>query len=178
MMPRIFHPYFAAFLLSSLAALPTVAHAGESLIPNGDFASGMDGWSLNKLEHTEADAAVEAIENGKHAIHIKVPQAGAKRYFVQLLRNNIRLSADKTYHLRFRARSQPGCELILLAATNHGKYNEIWRQEHITVKPEWSDVTADIKPTATDDTAIILFSGLAAQSGDYWLTDITLEEAN
>ncbi len=172
---KFLRPYAAAFLFAG-ALFPLATQAGESLISNGDFTSGMDGWGLNKLEHTDAEATPETIENGKHAIHIKVPQPGAKRYYVQLVHGGVHLHADKTYHLRFRAKCQPAGQIVLLAATNHTKFTEVWRQENVAVKTEWSDFTADFKSNVTDDGAVLLFSGLAAQAGDYWLTDISLEE--
>ena len=166
-------PLFAA-LLFSVAAFPTHARAGESLVTNGDFTNNMDGWSLNKMENTEATSTIEPAEKGKQAIHINVPQAGAKRYFVQLVHKSVPLHADKTYHLHFRARSKPAGEIVVLAAYFHGKYEELWRQEKVTVKEEWADYSFDFKPKDSDDDAQIIFSGLAAQAGGYWFTDVTL----
>lgn len=161
------------FLLSA-ALVSTGAKADEPLIPNGRFTSGMDGWSVTRLEKTVAESKLEAGENGQQAIHLKIPQAGAKRYFVQLVHKDLQFHAGKTYHLHFRARCKPAGEIAVIAASNHDKYEELWRQEHIAITEQWADYTCDIKPKDSDDGAVLIFNGLAAQAGEFWFADVSM----
>jgi hypothetical protein len=140
----------------------------------GDFAAGLDNWKLNLIEGAAAQVSMEPAGNGQEAIHIVVPRPTAKRYYVQLVCSGVSLQAGKTYHLHFRARSKPGGDIVVLAASYHGKYEELWRQENIVLGEAWADYTCDIKPASTDDLAQLILSGLGARAGDYWFAGISL----
>jgi redox-sensitive bicupin YhaK (pirin superfamily) len=162
-------------LLFSVALLLTPARAGEPLITNGNFADGMTGWRLNLLESASATATVEAGEEGKKAVHVKVPQTSPKRWLVQLVHLGVKLEADKTYHLKFRARCTPAASLsVMTGAVHEGKFAELSRNDGMAITEKWADYTCDVKPKSAEADGHLIFSGLAAQAGDYWFTDVTL----
>ena len=172
-MPKLLFAFLAASLLSTVL-WPIHAKADEPLIANGSFTYGMEDWRLNVLEGATATSHIETTENGGHAIQIEVPRAEAKRWLVQLVHTGVQLHADKVYHLHFRARCKPAGPIAVMAASFHDKFVESWRQEGIAIGEKWTDCSCEIKPQYSDDDAQIIFSGLAAQAGDYWFADISM----
>lgn len=167
-------PAVAAFL--ALASL-TVRAAGDEQIPVQNAFAGHNGnWVLNLMEGTKGEVNSETVD-GKPAVRITVPTAGTKRYHVQLLCKGVSMQADKTYRLHFRVRSKPDADLSVVAATFHGKFEELWRQDHVTSKDGWTEYNCDIKPKTSDDSAQIIFGGLAGVAGDYWLADVSIGES-
>ncbi|MBE7158851.1 MAG: carbohydrate binding domain-containing protein [Rhodospirillales bacterium] len=155
---------------------PTVHAAGDTQVPvSADFANHNGNWVLNLMESTKGEADSETVE-GKPTVHIKVPVAGAKRYYAQLLCKGISLQADRTYHVHFRVRSKPDADLSVIAGTFHGKFEELWRQDHVASKDAWTEYDYDIKPKSSDADAQIIFGGFAGVAGDYWLTDVSIGE--
>ncbi len=181
--PRLYLPPFMnkfhLLRLSALLALalPASRAVADTQTPvSADFAGHNGQWQLNLMEGTQADASSETVEGGKKAIHITVPVAGAKRYFVQLVCKGISLQADKTYRLHVRVRSKPDADLAVVAGSFHGKFEELWRQDHLASKDGWTEYNCDIKPGKTDSDAQISLSGLAGVAGDYWFADVSISE--
>ena len=153
---------FRLLRLSILLAftLPAVRAAADSQTPvSADFAGNNGVWQLNLMENTKAEASSESTEGGKKAIHITVPVAGAKRYYAQLVCKNLSLQAGKTYRLHFRVRSKPDADLAVVAGSFHGKFEELWRLDHLASKEEWTEYNLDVKPSKSDSEGQISFSG-------------------
>ena len=165
----------AAALLLCAGSFSTRAAADRQVAVSADFAGHIGNWVLNTLEGTKAEASSETAD-GKPAVHIRVPVAGAKRYHVQLLCKGVSLQEGKTYRLHFRVRSQPDADLSVVAGTFHGKFEELWRQDHVASKDAWTAYDCEVRPKTGDAEAQIIFGGLAGVAGDYWLTDVSFGE--
>lgn len=166
-----------ARLLLFAIALPASLFAGSPLFTNGDFSAGMDGWNLLCMENTPAVAEVREIENGKHAVCVTVQAAGAKGYYVQLVRANVSLDAGKSYRLSFRARSKGDANITVNLWPRESSASEaLWQTNPIPVTGEWKEYHYDIDPHGTSGDLNLDFGGLAAQPGEYWFTDISLTE--
>ncbi len=168
----------ALALLYSLNTISGLRAAPAELIANPSFDNGMEGWQPEKLEGTEATFEVKEIEGGKHALCITVPQAGAKRYFVQLLHPlNIPLTGGKSYTLSFRARSKPGTPILVIIRGQTTSSGEIWRENQVALTEDWQSYSYTFTPPKDDLATTFLFSGLAAAAGEYAFTDVSLQEA-
>ena len=176
-MPKYRAPLFTALLIS-LGAFASGANADEQIPLPGDFATGMGTWVVNTMEHTAASTASEPGDQGKTAVHITVPKAGDKRYYVQLVCKGVPLHSGTTYHLHFRAHSKPDCEISVVTGSYQGKFTELSRQDHVALAGKWADYTCDFSPKENDDTAQVIFGGLAAQAGEYWFENVSLTEGN
>lgn len=163
--------------LAALLVLQGSLYGGTPLFPNGDFSDGMKGWNLLCLEKTPAVAEVRAIENGKHAVCVTVPVAGAQGYYVQFVQRNIVITGDKSYKLSFRARSKIAATITLnLWPTEGSNPHALWRVDQVAVTDAWKDYSYDIDPKGESGNFNLDFGGLAKQAGEYWLTDIGLDE--
>lgn len=150
------------------------AFAGENLIFNGDFATGLEGWRLDRMQNAQASVDVRDGGEGRSAVVVKVLEQAEKRYFVQLVQKGIPLDAGKTYRLTFRGRCDPDAAIVVKLIENQAPYLEMWSEDHITLNGEWKEVTFEFKPKASQDEAVLVLSGLAQQPGDYWFSDISL----
>lgn len=162
------------FLFLALSFSCVAAFAGENLIVNGDFATGLEAWRLDRMQNAQASVDVRDSGDGRNAVVIKVLEQAEKRYFVQLVQKGVSLDADKTYRLSFRGRSDPEASIVVKLIENQAPYLEMWSEDHITLGSEWKEVTFEFKPKASQDEAVLVLSGLAQQPGDYWFSDISL----
>jgi hypothetical protein len=162
---------FSVFLLllSCAAAL-----AGDNLIVNGDFATGLEGWRLDRMENAQAAVEIRDADDGRSAAVVKVLQQAEKRYFVQLAQKGVSLDADKTYRLTFRGRADPEASIVLKLLENQSPFLELWSEDHIALNGDWKEITFEFKPKASQDDAVLVLSGLAQQPGEYWFTDVSL----
>jgi hypothetical protein len=62
----------------------------------------------------------------------------------------------------------------MTGALHDGKFEESSRHEGIALTDKWADYTCDLTPRTSDDDAHLIFTGLAAQAGDYWFTDVSM----
>jgi acetyl esterase/lipase len=158
---------------------PSILPAAQTeLITNPAFESGLDTWQPQNLQGTKASFEIKPIENGKHAICITVPQAGEKRYYVQILHPIYSLlSASKSYTLSFRARSKPGAPIVVFVRASKTPPGEMWRQDPIVLTEDWKDYSYTFTPGADSQANYLTISGLAAQAGEYWFTNVSLQES-
>jgi hypothetical protein len=160
---------FLFVVLSCAAAL-----AGDNLIVNGDFATGLEGWRLDRMQNAQASVEVRDGGDGRGAVVVKVLEQAEKRYFVQLVQKGVSLDAGKTYRLTFRGRSDPDASVVIKLIENQAPYLEMWSEDHIALGSDWKEVTFEFKPKASQDEAVLVLSGLAQQPGDYWFSDVSL----
>ena len=167
----------AASAPATAAALPPGVPVGENLLANGDFAHDLDSWKLDRTNDTPADVKVEAVDGGKHAAHVTVPQAAEKRFYVQLTEKQaFPLAEGKKYTLSFRARSKPEAQAVVVMSPGHGQWEALARQDNIQITQDWKDYSFTIAPIHGADQAVITISGLAAKTAEYWFTDVSLKE--
>jgi hypothetical protein len=163
-------------LLTSFALLLSCAavFAGENLILNGDFATGLEGWRLDRMQNAQAAIEVRDAGDGRSAAVIKVLEQAEKRYFVQLVQKGVSLDADKTYRLTFRGRSDPEASIVVKLLENQAPYLELWSEDHIGLNGEWKEVSFEFTPKASQEGAVLVLSGLAQQPGEYWFSEVSL----
>jgi acetyl esterase len=155
---------------------PDGSVAQNELISNPSFESGLDGWQAQKLEGTQATFEVKEIENGRHALCVTVPQAAEKRYYIQLVHPIYSLlSANTSYTLSFRARSQPAAPIVVIMHTGGSAPQELLRADPVDLTADWKDYTYTITPQQNSEANYLTISGLAAQPGEYWFTDVSLQ---
>jgi hypothetical protein len=161
-----------SFLLLALSCAAAVA--GENLILNGDFSSGLEGWRLDRLQNAQASIEVRDAGDGRSAAAIRVLEQAEKRYFVQLAQKGVSLEAGKTYRLSFRGRSDPDASIVVKILENQAPFPEVWSEDHINLGPEWKEVVFEFSPQVSLDEAVFVLSGLAQQPGEYWFADVSL----
>jgi len=180
--PRFALPFRAALasalLLASGSGLVAQQAAQTELITNPGFESGLDTWQPQKLQGAQATFEVKQIENGKQALCVTVAQAAEKRYFVQILHPVYSLlSASKSYTLSFRARSKPGASIVVTMRASKTPPGEMLRQDSIELTEDWKDYSYSFTPAQDSPANYLTLSGLAAQAGEYWFTNVSLQEA-
>jgi acetyl esterase len=159
------------------ASAPAETPTGDELITNSGFDAALDSWEPQKLQGAEASFEVVGIENGKHAIHITVPTAAEKRYYVQLLHGIYTpLRAGKKYTFSFRAKSKPGSSIVVFLNSSDKNVGEMLRQDNIALAEDWKDYSYSFTPQADSAISHLTISGFAAQAGEYWLTNVSLRE--
>jgi acetyl esterase/lipase len=149
----------------------------EELITNPGFDSGLEDWQPQKLQGTAATFEVKDIENAKHALCVTVPQAAEKRYYVQLLHGiYTQLYAGKSYSISFRAKAAPDASIVVVLSSSQTPPGEMLRQDDIALTSDWKDYSYTFTPASDSTATHLTISGLAAQAGEYWFTNVSLHE--
>lgn len=170
-------PLTPAAPVANPPAAPAGVPTGGNLVTNGDFNADAEGWALDRIQNTPAEMSVETLAGGKHAVHVKVPQAAEKRYFVQLgTKTTFPLAEGKSYTLSFRAKAEPNAKIVVVFPAAGVPQNETTRQDGIQLKPDWADYQFTVSPQKGSEAARLLLSGLAEQAGDYWFTDLSVRQ--
>ena len=100
-------------LAIAAAALLSTIHSSraENLVQNGDFASGLTGWTL----YTDKETAKGTHEAAGGVFKLTAPDAGAQPHVRQLLQP-VRVEPGKRYELSFEARNDGGqaAEMVIV----------------------------------------------------------------
>ncbi len=145
--------------------------AGPEALQNGNFSKGLDGWFFEKHEGATATASVD-----KGVLAIAVAAAAKEPWHVQFNQSPLVLSANETYAVTFRAKSDAAHKLDV----NLGQAHEPWKviaSESVTLSPEWKTFTLLLKTSAADDKARLSISGLGSAAGRYEFADFSLHTA-
>jgi hypothetical protein len=142
---------------------------GDEVLKNAGFKNGIEGWNLE--QHQGAVAAASA-ESGRVTIDVQTP--GKADWHVQFNQAGIKLPANESYAVKFRAKADVKRTIVV----NIGQAHEPWSvlaSASIPVTTEWKDFSLNLKPSAGDDAARIGFSGLGAERAKYEFAGISMK---
>lgn len=168
----------SAFTLSLciLFGPASISAADNNLFQNGEFAQKTGPWILQCLNGAKATMKIENSEGQSNALHISVVETSPMRYHIQLVQKNINLLPNKTYRLRFRARSEPASQLVIVLLPGKRPTEKLWQQDHIPLDQEWKEYSYEFTLASEEEATSFALSGLAKQTGDYFFSDLSLTE--
>jgi len=147
----VWHQNQNATYLNSLIA-PTIIPGtpGSSLIVNGDFESGLDGWNIPYYAENVSVVTDEAID-GTHSMKVEVGDFGGGKYNMQINSPTFSIINGHRYEISFFIKSE-GTGGVGLDFPNGNLTNQYpWTngQELAPTSPTWTKVTYN--PTTTPD---------------------------
>jgi hypothetical protein len=141
--------------------------AGPNILTNGDFAKGGDQWIAEQHDGTTAkatytDGAVQIVTGGaaKQAWHAQFSQAG------------LRVEANETYAIRFRAKAAAPERITASLSQAHEPWT-VFGSGSVDLGTEWREYRVDVRVGAADTNARVVFTSLArAAGGTFWFDDV------
>jgi hypothetical protein len=169
-------PRMIAAVIAALTLLPSILFA--DLIRNGDFASQLVGWFLDKHSPAQATATFESSDmEGNTAIEIDVVEPGDEPWKVQLAQSGFSVYGGKIYTLTFYAKAEPELYGVVAAiAQSNDPYAVLASKGQLTLTPEWKKFDVELTPSADETKARLIFSNLGRNRGKIWLSQISLVE--
>lgn len=155
---------------------PAEALAETELILNGSFLTGTKDWVLDRLDGTLAEVSVKE-EDGRKVACVEVLETTTQPWNVNFFYPNLAIETGKTYHLKFRAKSETGGEVKVNLMENNVPWQSSWAQT-ITLEPDWKDFEFKISPSIAIENGRFTFGHLARQIGKYYFSDVSLTVAD
>ena len=144
---------------------------GAELLRNGDFANGLDPWTVEKHE-----GAIARGEVRDGALHLEIEKPGKAGWHVQATQPALKLRAGESYAFRFRARAGAKRPVTAVASQAHEPW-KVFASKSVDLTPEWRDFTFIFKADADDDNARVGFTSLGLETGWVEFSKITLRIA-
>lgn len=145
---------------------------GREQLVNGDFARGVERWTLERHEGAEAVAQAEP-SNGRASLRIQIAKSGRESWHVQLGQAGIVLQKDQPYTLRFRAKADAPRHMAVVASQAHEPWRGLW-SAGADLTTDWQPFQFTFVPADGDEQGRIVFSNLGGQTGAVWLAQVSL----
>lgn len=160
-----------AFLVT-LGIVWTVAsvNSGEIKIEPNQF----------QLEAIQGAKAQAAVTNGgpdnQPAVSVAVSKLGTEFWSVELRAPGIALESEKTYELKFQAKSSPRRYIYVVPERMDGDQSSLAEGTTLQVPEEWTECTVLFHATGSTASGRLTLSSLSAAPANYWFCDFRLNE--
>ncbi len=161
------------------ATLALPAPPGGSLVENGDFTAGIEGWTLWADESVGASASV-APESG--SARVDIASGAADGWRIELAQWNRTLVGGANYELRFRARSSAARSVGVASQKGSPDWRSYGLSGTVELDTAWRSFAVPFTATESVDDARIQFYLGSGPAGDLgpatiWIDDVEVVPA-
>ncbi len=139
----------------------------NSMVVNGDFSSGLTGYSVYAHDEATLDYAVDSLSEDD-ALCVNIRDTGSSDWMIQLKQENITLEKGKTYHIAFDAKSSLARD-IMYALQRDGSNDDNWipysGSQIISVAENFAHYETTFTMENETDSATILSISMGAVNG-------------
>lgn len=152
---------------------------GPELLTNPDFSNSTQGWETQSLNGAEGTFEVKNTDaSGNRALCVTVAKPAEKRYYVQFFQSiYTALTSGKSYTFSFRAKSNPPLPIAVVVKASAEPPGIMLRKDPVQLTGDWADYTYTFTASADSLATKITLTGLGANAGEYWFTNISLRES-
>ena len=153
---------------------------GDELLVNGDFARGLEGWTLERQPGAEAaartaDTAPEARREAK-SVQITVTQPGTQTWHIRFQQSGLHVAEDRSCTASFWAKADQPCVMHLSVQQAHAPWAVLSPTTEVALTPQWRSFRFLLPVNQTDDQARVIFDP-PMQAGTFWLAGVSLRRA-
>lgn len=148
---------------------------GEELALNGNFAEGVEPWSLEV--HPPAEAVQKVVPEGPEgasALRIDVTTPSDTSWYVQVHEQPIPFTANQPYTLTLWLRADPPRSLSVNNFTTREPWHPLGLTATVQATAEWQPFTFQFRASEDYQEGRFGLSGLASQKGTVWLANVSL----
>lgn len=150
---------------------------GAEALDNGDFARGLEGWTVERHEGAaaaaEASADAPAAGAGGRAVSIAVSKPGTQDWHVRFERAGARVRAGQGYTLSFWAKADQPCKLRASLEQARAPWHVLAGRTAFELTPQWQRLEATWTCAEDDEGARIIFDP-PVRAGAYGLAAVSL----
>ncbi|HQF38976.1 MAG TPA: carbohydrate binding domain-containing protein [Opitutaceae bacterium] len=147
----------------------------ESLLRNGNFASGQTGWTTERHDTAAATVTTTTDFSGQPALRINVTSAGSADWHVQFNQGSLALAAGGVYTVSFWAKAGTAVPLRAGLARAYGDYGAIGGSVMPTLGTSWQRYTFVVQAAEADSNVRLNFNGFGNRLCTVWLADVKLQ---
>ncbi len=146
---------------------------GGEMLADGGFGKGLERWTLEQHGAARASASPAEGPGGRRAVRIDVLAVGAEGWHVQLVQSGFAVESGRPYTVRLRAKADAPRGATINLSMAHDPWVVLW-DDPLPLTAEWREHQFTFTPRQSDPAARLVISGLGAQEGSVWLTDVSL----
>jgi hypothetical protein len=124
-----------------------------------------DCWVLEQHEGAKASVVDQCIT---------VTKTGSAGWHVQFNQPGIKLTSNRAYTVRFRAKADRPVTVNVNVGEAHAAWQGLGLSAPVALTTEWREFQFTFNAARTDDNARLCFSDLAKQTGQHWFADVSL----
>jgi hypothetical protein len=147
---------------------------GESLLRNGDFAAGTDGWELERHHGAEAALGVADAPDGAKAARVQVTRPGAAGWHVQLKQAGLAVEKGRIYTVSFAAKADRKRRIHASAVQDGRPWGGLGLDAAVDLGTDWKQYRFSFVAAADERNARLMFTGLGERTGTHWFADVRL----
>lgn len=168
--------------LALKAAWSSKPSSTANIVVNGGFEDAGDpltGWQLYVNENAKSvvfPSDGNKVE-GERSANIRVSQTAGTGYFVQFVNQSCKLEKNRTYELRFSAKTTAAVgsrKFIVVAQRGMTPYNVYGLYHEDVVTANWKEYVVRFRANSTDSSTVNLSYYLGEQTGDFYLDNVQL----
>lgn len=150
------------------------------LLRNTGFASGLEGWDLERHEGADMKAAVVADSPpassaaALRAVKLEVAKPGRESWHLQFNQAGVRLQAGKAYTLSFWAKANATRTIAVAVSQAHESWLNLGLSANPKLGAEWQELRFVFNATQNDDRARVNFTSLGGEGAAVWLAGVSL----
>lgn len=115
---------------------------GPEMLANGDFAQGLNPWTLACVAPAEGTADViddaPAGPGRGRSVRISVARPGAASWHTRFQQAGLKVEANQGYTLTFSAKADKPCALSVSIEQGHAPWHVLYK-ESVELAPQWSE---------------------------------------
>ncbi|MCG3180419.1 MAG: hypothetical protein BIFFINMI_02780 [Phycisphaerae bacterium] len=147
---------------------------GETMLTNGDFARGVEGWTVERHEGAKVTATTGRDgQGGKPAATLRIDQPGGTSWHVQFNQSPLAVRRDTSCTLSFWAKA----DRTRRVSVQIGQAHEPWSllaAASANLTDKWQRFEFVLPVGAADDRARLNFSDLSAAGATFSFADVSL----
>ena len=137
------------------------------LLKNGCFEDGVKNWSLEVHDGAQASSRIVEGPGGKPALEIKVTELGSESWHVQFNQPGLRIVAEESYLVRFRARADRTVRVSIGLVQAHDPWRSVSQRVEILLTTDWKDYEIALAASESEGNARLDVSGLGGNKATY-----------
>ncbi len=148
---------------------------GAEILANGNFANGFEGWTLEGRKTGICTPEVVTLKEDGSAVRITMTEKGNVPWAYQLHQLGVALSADTTYTIRFRARTDVDRPISVGLRFAQAPWSFVAPARRLTLTTEWREHVVVARTGAVDPAIPLRLSlNLGDRPGSVWVRDVSL----
>ncbi len=146
---------------------------GTEKLTNNNFASGTTGWNIEQHDTAKVTATAGTFD-GRTGVELKVVQAGAASWNVQLNQGSLAIVKDQVYTLGFWAKAETNRQLGVALGLAYDPWTTLVERNY-SLTTSWKYFETNFIASQSDNNVRINFNGFGNQLATVYIGDVSFK---
>lgn len=152
--------------------MPEPSRYVGTAVYKSNFSISADGWNLNR---NSASGSAATLTRADNTLLSAITNGGTEGWHIQLVKNNLAITAGKKYRISFRAKTENSRSATVYLGMNKDPWSAYSGYNGFSLADTFALYTFVFDAQISDNAARMVFD-IGKSTEDFWVKDILLEE--